>query len=96
MTDTSTEPTDEVETLIEQLQGPNGAALRDRLKQSLDALQARLKAQEQRGVSPDQIKLLSAALLAVTSANGTLNAIQVGTENSASPLTPQPQKGKRT
>ena len=96
MTDTSAQSTDEVETLIEQLQGPNGAALRDRLKQSLDALQARLKAQEQRGVSPDQIKLLSAALLAVTSAHGTLNAIQVGSQSSESPLTPQPQKGQPT
>lgn len=95
MTDTSTQSTDEVETLIEQLRGPNGAALREQLKQSLDALQTKLKAQEQRGVSPDQSKLLSAALLAVTSANGTLNAIQVGTESGASPLTPQPQKGKR-
>ncbi len=80
-------PSDNDETLIDQLQGPNGGEIRDQLKESLDALQARLQTLEQQGVPPGQAKALSAALLAVKSAHGTLDAIQVG---QSSPPRPEP------
>jgi hypothetical protein len=75
------------ETLIDQLQGPNGLQVKDQFKQALDALQTRLQALEQQGVPPGQAKALSAALLAVKSAHGTLDAIQVGKSN---PPRPEP------
>ena len=71
-------PSDHDETLIEPLQGPNGLEIRGQLKESLDALQTRLQTLEQQGVPPSQAKALSAALLAVKSAHGTLDSIRVG------------------
>lgn len=94
MMNPSAPPTQTDETLISRLQGPHGMEVRDQLKEALDALQARLQAMEQQGVPPGQAKALSAALLAVKSAHGTLNVIRVGQAEHPHPESIHSLKGR--
>jgi hypothetical protein len=66
------------ETLISKLRGSHGPEIRADLERALHVLQMKLQALEQKGIPPEQAKPLSAALLAVKSARGTLQSIKVG------------------
>lgn len=66
------------EPLIDRLRSEDGETTRQRIRDALDRLQAKLKASEQRGVPPHIAKALSAAQLAVKSARDTIDSVQVG------------------
>lgn len=68
------------DSLLARLIGENGAATRAQTLAALDELQQRLQQREREGVSPQQSRYLSAALLAVKSARATLNRIDVGSK----------------
>lgn len=70
---------DDDDSLLVQLKGTNGAAVRDEAIAALDKLEQELQTRERQGVPPQQSRHLSAALLAVNSARATLKQIKVGT-----------------